>query len=170
MSGLQTQTTASLHRHPLLLHVAAIRTMAPGQLPFIKSQTATASNGDMRIPLRRRRRKKKSPKSIKPNSHFQNVLICPQWWKELSEAYVPSGCPLSATPSFKSLLHPPCPPPLPPNGQGLCCPGHPMPCALGQRWGGGQPPPGRSTALFGLPPLRDHERPHSRGCRLSVLS
>lgn len=91
---------------PLLLHVVAIRTMAPGHLPFISSQTATGSNGDMRIPLRSRR-KKKSPTSMKPNSHFQNVLICQQWWKELSEACVPSGCPLSATPSFKSLLDPP---------------------------------------------------------------
>lgn len=55
---------------PLLLHVASIRALAPGRLPFISDQTAVSSNQNMLIPLRRR----KPPKSIKPNSHPQNVL------------------------------------------------------------------------------------------------
>lgn len=37
---------------PLLLHVASIRALAPGRLPFISDQTAVSSNQNMLIPLR----------------------------------------------------------------------------------------------------------------------
>lgn len=71
MSGLQTQTTASLLRLPLPptpLHVAAIGALAPGRLPFISNQTAMSSDGNMLLPLRRRR--KKTSQIYKPKRSF----------------------------------------------------------------------------------------------------
>ena len=127
---------------PLLLHVAATRALAPGRLPFISDQTAVSSNQNMLIPLRRR----KPPKSIKPNSHPQNVLNRKQRWKELWTTH--SSCmhspnhslprafwaPLRAPSAWPSVLL--C------AALGSCAPGH-----VG---GGKLISPGSITALSGL--------------------